>query len=60
MIIGVCLNNYRSPTWKNTLLIAALGTDLYVTGFETHTEMFDTNFFHNPVSHLGHIFLYSH
>lgn len=23
MIIGVCLNSYRSPTWKNTLLIAA-------------------------------------
>lgn len=23
IIIGVCLNSYRSPTWKNTLLIAA-------------------------------------
>lgn len=23
MIIGVCLNSYTSPTWKNTLLIAA-------------------------------------
>ena len=52
IIIGVCLNSYRSPTWKNINCSICTQTYIYVTGFETHTEMCDTIFFHNPVSNI--------